>query len=404
MKKIRRILALMLVLAMSLSLLGGCSKSTKQTMFTVMEDAASMTHYSYEIDMNLKSSAEGLDNMTIKLNGETDGEAATMGMKVSYLYFTIGIDDFITITKDAMYLNIEEVFSALAPMLLGTDYSLSDLEEELGVELKCVQIPLVDGMVSFEKDEELSKLMNSIMETALKDIKIENDKGTYTAKIEGVEALSKVVDAYLTGMLDNRETIVSALNKQNKFDENTMKDMLDLYMNEIIAALEKFNTEYELGYTEEDIAKLRKEAEEEIEAAIQEAELDSIASAYDEAFDELANQKGEIVDTIAGSEDVNTTLEITDSLTGKEGSRVYECEVDFEAENTDTDEDIKLNVKATMTEDKDISVKAPKAYTSMSDLIYAVLVYAYETGMLDESILDDSYLDSSIFDTELGTE
>ncbi len=404
MKKIRRILAVMLVLVMSLSILGGCNKKTKQTMFTVMEEAASMTHYSYEINMNLKSSAEGMDNMTIKLTGKTDGEAATMGMKISYLYFTISVDDFITITEDAMYLDIEEIFSALAPVLLGTDYSLEDLEEEFGVELKCVEIPFVEGMISFDKNEDYLKLMNSILEKAFSDVKIESNKGTYTATVEGVEALSKVVDAYLTGLIDNKDAIIDAIKGQNKIDEKTMKDLLNLYMNEIIVAIEKFNADYDMGITDEDIAELRKEAEDEVENAINEADLSDMDSAYDELFDTLEDEKDELVDTIADSDDVNTTLEISDSLTGKEGSRVYECEVTFEAENTDTDEDIKINIKAVMTEDNDISIKAPKSYTSMSDLIYAVLVYTYESGLLDDSILEDSGLDIDIPSTEIETE
>lgn len=404
MKKIRRILALLMILAMSLSVLGGCNKKTKQTMFTVMDEAGDMTNYNYEINMNLKSSAEGLDNMTVKFSGETDGEAVTMGIKVSYLYFTFNVDEFITITKDAMYMDVEQVFEALAPLLIGTDYSLSDLEEELGVELKCVRIPFTEGLVSFEKDEELSKLMNSVLETAMKDVNIENEKGTYTAKIEGVEALSKVVDAYLTGLIDNKDAIVSSLNEKNKFDEKTMKELMNLYMNEIIAALEKFNSEYDMGYTKEDIDELRKEAESEIESAIEEADLNDINSAYEDAFDEIEAQKDDIVDEIADSDDVNTTLEITNSLTGKEGSRVYECKVVFEAENTDTDEDIKISVEATMTEDKEISVKVPKNYTSMSDLIYAALAYAYESDMLDDSILGDSDYDTDIPATEWETD
>lgn len=404
MKKIRRIPALMLVLVMFLSVLGGCNKSTKQTMFTVMEEAASMTHYSYEINMNLKSSAEGLDNMTIKLTGGMDGKAATMGMKISYLYFTISVDDFITITEDAMYLDVEEIFSALAPVLLGTDYSLEDLEEELGVELKCVELPFVEGMISFDKNEEYSKLMNSILEKAFSDVKIESSKGTYTAKVEGVEALLKVVDAYLTGLIDNKDAVVDALKGQNKLDEKAMKDLLNLYMNEIIAAIEKFNAEYDMGITDEDIAELRREAEAEVEDAINEADLSDMDAAYDELFDELEEQRNGLADTFADSDGINAALEISDSLTGKEGSRVYECEVTFEAENTDTDEDIKLNIKSVMTEDNDISVKAPESYTSMSDLIYAVLVYAYESGMLEDSIIEDSGLDIDTPSTEIENE
>lgn len=386
MKRIRGILALVLVFVMSLSVLGGCSKKTKETMFTVMEDAAAMTNYRYEINMDIKSSIDNLDNIAVKFNGETDGKAATMGIKVSYLYFTFGIDNLLTITKDAMYINVEEIFTAVAPFVFGTDYTLEDLEEEFGVKLRCVQLPLVDGMVSFEKNEDLSKLMSSIFEAALKDVEIQSEKNVYTARIEGTEALSKVADAFLTGVIDNKEAIISGINEQNKLDENTVKAMLDLYIDDIIAAFKKINTEYDMGYTEEEIEELRKAQETEFENALSNVDLNDVSSAYDEAFDKLEEQKEEFVNAIANSKDVDSILEIKDSMTGKEGSRVYSCEVKFEFEDTVNDEDLKLNAKSNMTEDKSISIKAPESYTSFSELFYAALVFTYENGLLDEII------------------
>lgn len=43
MKKLRRVLAVLLVLVMSMALVTGCSGKSKQTMFSIMKDASSMT-------------------------------------------------------------------------------------------------------------------------------------------------------------------------------------------------------------------------------------------------------------------------------------------------------------------------------------------------------------------------
>ena len=52
MKRIKKVLAVMLVLVMSMALAAGCSKS-RQTMFGIMKDAGTMTKYSYDINAKL---------------------------------------------------------------------------------------------------------------------------------------------------------------------------------------------------------------------------------------------------------------------------------------------------------------------------------------------------------------
>ena len=73
MKRIKKVLAVMLVLVMSMALAAGCSKS-RQTMFGIMKDAGTMTKYSYDINAKLASSISGLENLSLTFNGETDGE------------------------------------------------------------------------------------------------------------------------------------------------------------------------------------------------------------------------------------------------------------------------------------------------------------------------------------------
>ena len=376
MKRIKKVLAVMLVLVMSMALAAGCSKS-RQTMFGIMKDAGTMTKYSYDINAKLASSISGLENLSLTFNGETDGEAMAMGVKVSYSFITVDVDNFLTITKDAVYVNVQTLFDKLAPVLLGASYSLEDFEEEFGTELKCIKLPLVDGMVNLNGgSNELMDTYISILESAFKDVKIEENKGEFTVRVEGAEEFSKLADALITALLDNEDTIISALEKSNVVDE-------------IVAALDRFNKEYELGLTDEDIASLKEEVLNSFEEATGDAQLDDVSASYKEMFDELRTNKDDFVSEIAG---LNGTadLTITNSLTGKEGSRVYSCTSVVNAESTDTDEDISLNIDSVMTESNDISVKAPESYTEFSDIIYAALVYAYDNGLLDD-VLYDAY-------------
>ena len=388
MKRIKKVLAVVLVLVMSMALAAGCSKS-RQTMFGIMKDAGTMTKYSYDINAKLASSISGLENLSLTFNGETDGEAMAMGVKVSYSFITVDVDNFLTITKDAVYVNVQTLFDKLAPILLGASYSLEDFEEEFGTELKCIKLPLVDGMVNLNGgSNELMDTYISILESAFKDVKIEENKGEFTVRVEGAEEFSKLADALITALLDNEDTIISALEKSN-VDDEMVKKLVDTYMDEFVAALDRFNKEYELGLTDEDIASLKEEVLNAFEEATGDAQLDDVSASYKEMFDELRTNKDDFVSEIAG---LNGTadLTITNSLTGKEGSRVYSCTSVVNAESTDTDEDISLNIDSVMTESNDISVKAPESYTEFSDIIYAALVYAYDNGLLDD-VLYDAY-------------
>lgn len=408
MKKLRRVLAVLLVFVMSMALVTGCSGKSKQTMFSIMKDASSMNHYSYEIKVKVDSGMSGVDSMAMTLKGKTDGEAVTMGAKVTYSLYTIDIDDFFILTKDAMYINVEEIFNAFDSILSSLGVSLEDFENEFGTELKCIQFPLVDGLVNINADNsEIMDVYVTILENAFKDIKIDSNKGEYTVTVEGMEELSKLADAFITSLLDNQDAFLEQIDKNSSFDEKTLKELLNVYMNEIITALEKFNTEYELGLTEADIDELKAEAEAAAEDAAAEVQIDDLSQTYKDAFAELKDNRQDIVDEIADSADsVDGKFTMTDSLTGKEGSRVYTCEFEAELENKDTSEDLTVTVKTELTEDKDIEVKVPSSYTSVSDLMYAALVYTYENGLLDDVLggeIDIPGLDEDI-DSSFGVD
>ena len=390
MKKIRRVLAVLLVFVMSMALVTGCGGNSKQTMFSIMKDASSMTHYSYEITVKVDSGMSDVESMTVALKGKTDGESVTMGAKISYSFYTIDIDEFLTVTKDAVYVDVEEIFNAFDSILSSLGVSLADFEEEFGTELKCIRLPLVDGLVNTNgSDAELVDIYVSVLENAFKDVKIDSSKGEFTLTVEDMEALSKIADAFITGLLDNRDAILAELEKNNTLDEDTFKELLNVYMNEIIVAFEKFNDEYELGLTDADIDGLRAEAESAAEEAAKEAELDNVNQLYKDTFADLEDNRQDIVDAIADSADsFGGSFTLTNSLTGKNGSRVYNCELQTVVKDKDTDEDLTINVKSVFTEDKNISVSVPKSYTEFSDIVYAALVYSYESGLLGDAFED----------------
>ena len=162
-------------------------------------------------------------------------------------------------------------------------------------------------------------------------------------------------------------------------------------MDEAVNAVEKFNTDYELGLTDDDIAELRDEAKSAVEEAVSEAELDDANSVYEDAFADISDNKDELVSDIADFEDGTADLTVSNSLTGKEGSRVYTSNIELNVENTSTDEDLQLKVNSVITEDSKVSVSVPSSYTQFSDVLYAALVFAYENDMLDDLLYGDMY-------------
>lgn len=384
MKKFSRVLAVLLTAVMVISALGGCNKASKQTMFTVMEEGNSFEQYSYEVKVNMKSNISGMDDVTLTLFGEMDNEAASLGVKLNYLYLTLNVKDLMVITKDAMYLNVEKLFDSLAsaPLLLGESYTLEDFEKEIGVQLRSIKLPLADGMVTFGANEDASKFMTSVLEAALKDVKITDNKGEYTVSIEDAEQFADFVDNYITALLDNKDEFIRIVNDMSRLDEDKMSDMLELYVDEILDAVSKFSSEYDLGLTSDQIASAKEEALKQIKDGMAEVEVDlnDTDSLYEEMFDELKDSRKELVDSIKDS-DVKVTAEITDGITGKKGERVYTYELKLDMENED--EEINLSILTEMTEQKDVSVSVPKNTTSVSDLFYAAMVFAYENDMLD---------------------
>ena len=234
-------------------------------------------------------------------------------------------------------------------------------------------------------------------------IPIESNKGEFTVTVEGMEEISKLVDAFITSLLDNQDALLEQIDKNSSIDDETFKEFLNLYMNEIITALVRFNDEYDLGLTEADIEEAKAEAEAAVEDAVKEAGLDDVSREYKDAFADLKDNRQDVVDTLVESVDsVDGKFTMTDSLTGKEGSRVYTCGLQAAFENKDTDEDVTVNVKSVLTEDNSIVVDVPKNYTALSDIIYAALVYTYENGLLDDAFGDmvdipgvDTGIDSS---------
>lgn len=391
MKKIRRILSVLLAAVMMVSVLGGCNKSSsKETMFTVMEEAAGMTQCAYEMKVNLESDISGFNDMSLTLTGETDGKGITMGVKVKYLYLTLEMKDLITVTEDAMYVNVSQLLSAVENFV-GESI---DLEETIGMNIEWIELPFAEGAVSFEKDQDYEEYMNlvtSVLEAGLADAKMESKKGVYAAKIEGVENFAKFVENFLDALLDKEDQFIDYFTKNNSFDEDALKDTMNLYMNAIVSAAERFITDYDLGITEDELAQMRAEVEQEIEDELADLDVDvaDLEDTYRELFDTIREEKDDYIDEIKGADndDIDIKVEFSNELTGKAGSRVYTAEFLMEASSKEEDETINISMEMTMTEDTDIKVKAPKNYTSIEDLIYGALVYAYENGLIDKDMI-----------------
>lgn len=169
MKRLQRLLSVMLVLIMMATLVSGCKKSKEATMFTVFEEAAEVTEYSYEMTLNIESGEDVFGDIEVKLSGDTDGERTTVGAKVKVQGITLKFEDALIIESDVIYINIGELSSVLSMFLGESVAALTEDMEWLKLELAdeyFTESPKASGTYSFMADR---------LEAALEDFEIESE-------------------------------------------------------------------------------------------------------------------------------------------------------------------------------------------------------------------------------------
>lgn len=376
MKKMKKLLALLLVAVMVLS---GCKKE-EATMFTVMEDAGEMTKYSYEITAEIESTISGMEEAAIVLKGETDGKRTSLGIEVDYLFFSLELEELLIVDKDAIYINAEEIL-ALAETYIGYD-----VEDMLGMELKWIELPYAEGLINTSNTEESTKLVRSILEAAFAENEQTDKDGVHTVAIDGIDELITFVENFAEALEENKDELIKlSAGQDTDAATDAVKATVNLYMDAMISAVEKFSADNDLGITDEDIEEMKASVEAELENLNLDTETDT-EDAMEEAFDELEEAFEELIDGLNEVDKDKSSIDFTmsNSLTGKEGSREYTAEINLEIIDDVSDDEIKLVVESVMKEDKDLEVDIPKNVTELEELIYGILDFAYNSGLMGD--------------------
>lgn len=377
MKK-NRILSILLVLVMTVSLLTGCTK-TKQTMFTVTEDASSMEQYSYNVDVNLKSTISGAQSATLSVYGDVSGTDCTMSVKVKYSLFSIEAKNIIIIKGNSMYINFADLLETLIPLIPNAEEQIAQLESELGFKINCFQLPIDKSMLmNSEQRENILKLSNTILEESLADFEIEENKGEFSVSIDSTRALARFVDAFFDSIIEHKDEIKDLY--KDIIDESIepSKKLAESYMNEIITVMEEYAKEDGAKITQDEIDEVKSTFKEQMDEAFQSVDFDEFYEMLDEAFTEIEDAKDDIVSEIKENEEYNCSIDYNNSLTGKKGKRVFTSNLSVEI--SDETEKIAVTVESVMEENKDVEIEAPETYTSFTDFIRAAIKAGMEQG------------------------
>ncbi len=374
MKRIRTILAILLIAAMALT---GC-KYEKDTMFTIMEEAGEIEKYYYELRAKLESNIPNFENIEIVLNGKHDGERVALGFEIDYALFNLKIEDLIIADKDTVYINVGKV------LRLVEAYTGYDVEDTYGIELEWLELPVADGLLDMADTKEYTGLMCKMLEEALADNEITDKSSTHTVVIESFDDIITFVENLAESVDNNKEDIIELI---AAYDENAVmeayKDTIELCMDAAVSGIMKFNEEYQLGITDEEIEGLRAEAEEALSEVGEELEAYMDADMEAAAEELLYNLDVAFADFVEGLEVADEDMgelsfTLSNSMTGKEREREYSVEFVAEMSDADSDEMMKLTVEYVLTEAIRLRIEAPKDVTTLEELVYIICECYYE--------------------------
>ena len=374
----KKISYLLLIVMITLTL-AGCNNSAKQneSLFAAVENAAKIEKCEYEVSADIKFNDEQANNIKFVVKGKKDGNKVTIGALVNFLFFEFNIDEIMVVTEDAAYLNVEDIVKNVNNIITLMGSQSIDLNEMLGVSVKWLELPFSKELLSTMTTDDYVNLSTQMLQEALKDVTITDTDETHTVIINNIGELLDIVKNLLDSVVAHKEEIKNILTNAN-VNEAAIKDTIDLYINDILKAVNRVNVDLNLGLTEESIKELEDEMKGELndlfDGADYENALDEMKTKLDESFAELEDNIDEIkkaLDENKDDIDVDLSVSFSNSLTGKNGSRVYTTELAVNMVEEDTDLSLIFNGK--MTENKKISIAKPDDSLSFEDACYYVI-------------------------------
>ncbi len=396
MRRLQKLLSVMLVVIMMATLVSGCKKTKETTMFTVIEEAAEVTEYSYEMTLNIESDEDVFGNIEVKLSGETDGERTTVGAKVKVQGISLKFEDALIIESDAIYINIGELSSALK-LFLGA--SMADIAEDM----EWIKLEFADEyFTETPKESGTYSFMADRLETALDEFEIESEDGVHSVTIESIDEVIVFLEAFYDTLEDSEDEYEEKFGYlYDKDHTEILYDTIEQWLTTVIEAQEKYKQENNLpASTEEELAESYEVMNDYLEVIFSDVEGSSDAS-----FDSLLESIEILVNALEDLDEDSAEVEINiaNSVTGKEGAREFTTEISADIADTDSGEEIIISFECITVENKDIEIKLPKDVADIEDIVYIICEYADASGYYGN---EHGYSDTVVSepDTEPETE
>lgn len=134
----KRIAALVLIAAMAVMAVAGCSKSSgsksagnksADTMFGLVKEAQALEKKTVEVSAEINTNGV---KASVTLNGKSDGKATSVGATVTYGGVTFSLDDVIVFTDDVLYINAGLILEQIKPFINTAGEKAASVVEALG--------------------------------------------------------------------------------------------------------------------------------------------------------------------------------------------------------------------------------------------------------------------------------
>lgn len=363
----RRAVAVLLTAVMAVAMFAGCSMTkgasagSKNSMFGIVKSVGHLENYTVVCEATLDISGT---NVTIKMNGETDGNATVMSLEASTGGMTFKFDNVFVYTEDALYINVAEVADEVGVLLSAFTGVSGPIDlSEYGLTSDWVSIE-AKGM--FKKDMTLIDVFCDDLDEAYADIIKKND-GTYSITISDKDSVKALMDATYDLLDKNGDKWAKLMDEQvkEKDVQSVVNGIVNDLMDSIVKAYEEATGE---KLSEEDIEDMK----EEILSYANVSDMDEInADAYKEMFEELKNSiKDAEAEGIDGTMDVRVSYE----------KGVYTLKAKAEASDESEGD---MTIVTTIEEGKAGKVEVPSDAQSFVDVIVPLLISA-ELGTQDD--------------------
>lgn len=256
MKNMKKVTALLLVLAMMVATLVGCGekKTPAESFFDLYDEMSALQNAESDVAMTMEMEGEGIEatsvNADLNVVSGNGGKIGVMTGTVGAMGVTITIPEII-ITEEAMYLEGKATADLLTLVGMDADGSIAEM-----INSTYIVNSLTESGTAADTEKLLSlyqttgaKVKEELMSREGIIVEDEANKGTYVLTIDG-ELFTELLRIIMDDVVANQDAYIEAFAAMyaddETIDEATLKD--------VFAELETLMTEWD---TNEDLAEIK---------------------------------------------------------------------------------------------------------------------------------------------------